>query len=218
MTTWIRPVTQKVSGDFARHQKRKSVNPGVDYATKTGTPVLAIGDGVVNRVSHTVTGAGGRVVLLDFPSGHKADYLHLSEVHVAKGQQVKAGDVLGLSGASGLGKEDGYAPHLHLSFRMGGTHLQGTGNIDFEAFIGSPAPAAPAKVSAAPKTVKAKPNRSIIKRGSRGEDVIYMQTKLGLKADGIFGPLTHWAVIDFQKDNGLKADGIIGPITWKVIG
>ena len=215
--SWIRPVKEKVTGNFASHQKRKSVNPGVDYGTKVGTPVLAIGDGVVNRVSHTVSGAGGRVVLLDFPSGHKADYLHLSEVHVTKGQQVKVGDVLGLSGASGLGKENGYAPHLHLSFRQGGTHLQGTGNIDYEAFIGeSPAPAKSTPAKAA--TTKAKTSRAIIRRGSRGEDVAYMQGKLNLKTDGIFGPHTHWAVIDFQKDNGLKADGIVGPITWKAIG
>lgn len=217
--SWIRPVKEKVTGDFASHQKRKSVNPGVDYGTKVGTPVLAIGDGVVNRVSHTVAGAGGRVVLLDFPSGHKADYLHLSEVHVTKGQQVKAGDVLGLSGASGLGKENGYAPHLHLSFRQGGTHLQGTGNIDYEAFIGgSPAPAKSAPAKAAPAPVKAGALRPTIMRGSRGEHVAYLQTKLKITSDGIFGTNTHRAVVAFQQANKLVADGIVGNNTWRAIG
>jgi murein DD-endopeptidase MepM/ murein hydrolase activator NlpD len=211
MTTWIRPVEAKISDDFAAHTKRKSVNPGVDYVVPVGTPLLAIASGTVARISNTVSGAGGRVVLLEFPSGHKADYLHLSRVDVAKGDKVKKGQVIGLSGGSGLGKELGYGPHLHLSFRHGGTFLTGTGNIDYEAFLG-----APTKATSAP--TKAKAARSIIRRGSNGPDVAYLQGKLNLKADGVFGPLTHWAVIDFQKDQGLKADGVVGPLTWKEIG
>jgi murein DD-endopeptidase MepM/ murein hydrolase activator NlpD len=213
MSTWIRPVEAKISDDFAAHTKRKSVNPGVDYVVPVGTPLLAIASGTVARISNTVSGAGGRVVLLEFPSGHKADYLHLSRVDVAKGDKVKKGQVIGLSGGSGLGKELGYGPHLHLSFRHGGTFLTGTGNIDYEAFLGAPAPA---KATSAP--TKAKAARSIIRRGSNGPDVAYLQGKLNLKADGVFGPLTHWAVIDFQKDQGLKADGVVGPLTWKEIG
>jgi len=211
--SWIRPVEAKISDDFAAHTKRKSVNPGVDYVVPVGTPLLAIASGTVARISNTVSGAGGRVVLLEFPSGHKADYLHLSRVDVAKGDKVKKGQVIGLSGGSGLGKELGYGPHLHLSFRHGGTFLTGTGNIDYEAFLGAPAPT---KATSAP--TKAKAARSIIRRGSNGPDVAYLQGKLNLKADGVFGPLTHWAVIDFQKDQGLKADGVVGPLTWKEIG
>jgi murein DD-endopeptidase MepM/ murein hydrolase activator NlpD len=213
MSTWIRPVEAKISDDFAAHTKRKSVNPGVDYVVPVGTPLLAIASGTVARISNTVSGAGGRVVLLEFPSGHKADYLHLSRVDVAKGDKVKKGQVIGLSGGSGLGKELGYGPHLHLSFRHGGTFLTGTGNIDYEAFLGAPTPT---KATSAP--TKAKAARSIIRRGSNGPDVAYLQGKLNLKADGVFGPLTHWAVIDFQKDQGLKADGVVGPLTWKEIG
>ena len=209
--TWIRPVEAKISDNFAAHQKRKSVNPGVDYVVPVGTPLVAIADGTVARISNTVTGAGGRVVLLDFPSGHKADYLHLSRVDVTKGQAVKKGQVIGLSGGSGLGKELGYGPHLHLSFRHGGTFLTGTGNIDYEAFIGSPAPA-PAS------THKPGAGRPTIMRGSRGEHVVYLQGKLKLTADGIFGPNTHRAVVDFQRANKLVADGIVGNNTWKVIG
>lgn len=212
--TWIRPVEAKISDDFAAHTKRKSVNPGVDYVVPVGTPLVAIADGTVARISNTVTGAGGRVVLLDFPSGHKADYLHLSRVDVAKGDSVKKGQVIGLSGGSGLGKELGYGPHLHLSFRHGGTFLTGTGNIDYEAFIGA-TPKAPAKAKAAAKTESARP---VIKRGAKGEDVAYLQGKLNLVTDGSFGPLTHREVLRFQGANGLKSDGIVGPMTWKAIG
>jgi N-acetylmuramoyl-L-alanine amidase len=55
-------------------------------------------------------------------------------------------------------------------------------------------------------------------RGSRGEHVVYLQTKLKLTADGIFGPNTHRAVVDFQRANKLVADGIVGNNTWAVIG
>ena len=220
--TWIRPVEAKISDDFAAHKKRKSVNPGVDYMVPVGTPLLAVADGVVARISNTVTGAGGRVVLIDFPSGHKADYLHLSRVDVAKGDSVKKGQVIGLSGGSGLGKELGYGPHLHFSFREGGTFLTGTGNIDYEAFIGSPAPSkapAKAKPKAAPvSTLKSGAGRPTVMRGSNGEHVAYLQSKLKITADGIFGTNTHRAVVAFQQANKLVADGIVGNNTWKVIG
>lgn len=35
--------------------------------------------------------------------------------------------------------------------------------------------------------------------------------------DGDFGPLTHAAVVQFQKSSALEPDGIIGPITWKML-
>jgi N-acetylmuramoyl-L-alanine amidase len=47
----------------------------------------------------------------------------------------------------------------------------------------------------------------------RGEDVKEVQQRLGIKADGIFGPNTRDAVIAFQKSNSLTPDGIVGPQT-----
>ena len=54
----------------------------------------------------------------------------------------------------------------------------------------------------------------ILKVGSRGEDVKKLQQKLGLGADGIFGPGTERAVKKWQIDNDLAADGIVGEGTW----
>jgi putative chitinase len=54
----------------------------------------------------------------------------------------------------------------------------------------------------------------ILKVGSRGEDVKKLQSKLGLSADGVFGPGTERAVKKWQIDNDLAADGIVGEGTW----
>jgi peptidoglycan hydrolase-like protein with peptidoglycan-binding domain len=57
-----------------------------------------------------------------------------------------------------------------------------------------------------------------LKIGSTGNNVKYLQSVLGIKSDGQFGPITDKAVRVFQKDNGLKIDGIVGPITWGRLG
>jgi hypothetical protein len=63
--------------------------------------------------------------------------------------------------------------------------------------------------------------RRMISYGSRGKDVIDAQQLLNqhgaappLVVDGIFGPKTRQATIEFQKSRGLAPDGIIGPLTW----
>lgn len=211
MPAFIRPTsTSNISDDFADHAARGSVNPGVDYVVGTGTPVVAVADGVVSGVTTSIAGAGGRMVWLDFANGYNCDYLHLSRIDVAKGQTVKQGQVLGLSGGSGRGSEKGYGAHLHFSFRAGGGHVQGRGNIDYEAFLAKSGGKAPATLN--------KGGRATVKQGSNGPDVVYLQQKLGIGADGAFGPITKKAVVAFQKSRGLAADGIVGPMTWKAIG
>ena len=160
MTTWIRAVEGKITDSFEGHKNRTnpSKNPGTDYGVATGTPVKAIADGTITGVVPTFAGSGGRMIFQSFPSGHKADYLHLSRIDVVAGQEVKQGDVIGLSGASGLGKENGYGPHLHLSVRVGGQPTMGAGNIDFEKLLaeqGTPAPVAKAAPAPAPKPAAA---------------------------------------------------------------
>jgi putative chitinase len=58
-----------------------------------------------------------------------------------------------------------------------------------------------------------------LRRGSKGDDVKKMQAKLGLAADGDFGPGTEAALKKWQAANGLAADGVAGPKTLaKLIG
>jgi hypothetical protein len=52
----------------------------------------------------------------------------------------------------------------------------------------------------------------------RGGSVRLLQRKLGIGADGVFGPGTSGAVKTFQRGHGLTADGIVGPGTWQALG
>jgi murein DD-endopeptidase MepM/ murein hydrolase activator NlpD len=226
MATWIRAVEGRITDSFDGHKNRKvnpSRNPGTDYGVPTGTPVKAIADGTITGIVPTFTGSGGRMIFQSFPSGHNADYLHLSRIDVVAGQQVKQGQIIGLTGASGLGKENGYGPHLHLSVRFGGKPTMGAGNLDFEKLLAeqgvAPAkPAAPAKPSK-PATGSRPYRGRELKRGEpAGPDVLYLQNKLGVNPTGPFGPATHAAVVAFQRKHGLLADGIVGPLTWSKLG
>ena len=65
------------------------------------------------------------------------------------------------------------------------------------------------------------PKRTL-RRGSSGPEVMELQDLLNrhdatLAADGKFGTLTEAAVRAFQRNNGLKADGIYGPVTWAAV-
>lgn len=48
----------------------------------------------------------------------------------------------------------------------------------------------------------------------RGDDIKAVQRKVGVKVDGIYGPITERAVRDYQRRHGLTVDGIVGPQTW----
>ena len=63
------------------------------------------------------------------------------------------------------------------------------------------------------------PSGGVLRRGSKGDDVKKMQAKLGLSADGDFGPGTEAALKKWQAANGLTADGVAGPKTLaKLLG
>lgn len=54
----------------------------------------------------------------------------------------------------------------------------------------------------------------LLKIGSKGDDVKKLQEKLGLTADGVFGPGTESKVKSWQSANGLTNDGVVGDNTW----
>lgn len=57
----------------------------------------------------------------------------------------------------------------------------------------------------------------VLRKGSKGDDVRRLQTLLGIKADGDFGPATEKAVKAFQSARGLGSDGVVGLYTWRAL-
>ena len=89
---------------------------GVDYAAPTGTPVRAVGDGVVEFAGSQ--GGFGNVVYLRHRNGHTTVYAHLSRINVRNGQSISQGQNIGAVGATGWAT----GPHLHFEFRVNGRH------------------------------------------------------------------------------------------------
>ncbi len=105
----------RISSRFSyarRHPILKIVRPhlGVDYAAPTGTPVQAVGAGVV--VTAGTKGANGKMVKLSHAQGYETMYLHLSRIAVRQGARVSQGEVIGYVGSTGL------ATGPHLDFRI----------------------------------------------------------------------------------------------------
>ncbi|MBL1417908.1 MAG: peptidoglycan DD-metalloendopeptidase family protein [Moritella sp.] len=87
---------------------------GTDFATPIGTPIFATGDGVVSRVlNHKYAG-----LYIEISNGqtYRTRFLHLSKALVRKGQRVKRGQKIALSGNSGRIT----GPHLHYELHVRG--------------------------------------------------------------------------------------------------
>lgn len=90
--------------------KKSRPHLGVDFGAPTGTPVRAIGDGVVVTAGHA--GGHGNYVKLDHEGPYASSYSHLSKISVKNGQKVRQGQLIGEVGSTGLAT----GPHLHFQF------------------------------------------------------------------------------------------------------
>lgn len=107
----------RISSGYSMNRKHpifKTHKPhqGVDYAAPSGTPVKAVGDGVVTRAGW---GKGfGNMVVLKHSGGLESMYSHLSGFAsgTKQGTRVRQGQVIGYVGATG------YATGPHLDFRL----------------------------------------------------------------------------------------------------
>lgn len=90
---------------------------GQDFEVPYGTEVYATGDGSVIE-SGWNSGGFGNCIVIDHGYGFQTVYGHLSDIKVTKGQNVKRGDLIGISGSSGLSS----GPHLHYQIEQFGTH------------------------------------------------------------------------------------------------
>ena len=95
---------------------RIRAHKGVDFAASRGTPVRAVGDGVVARAGWS--GGYGNVVQLRHMRGYGSRYAHLLRFAdgIRAGTRVHQGDLIGYVGSTGLST----GPHLHYEFHSDG--------------------------------------------------------------------------------------------------
>ena len=103
---------------------------GVDFAVSTGTPVMAANDGVVVGTPYDADGFGN-YVQIQHRDGHSSYYGHLASKGVSEGQEVTAGQVVGVSGNSG----NSTGPHLHFEVRRGGIKVDPLGYLSGAASV-----------------------------------------------------------------------------------
>lgn len=108
---------QRISSGFTNNRfhpilKRNRPHHGTDYAAPTGTPILAVGDGVVTESQRR--GGNGNIVQIRHNNTYKTAYLHLNGFAsgIRKGVEVEQGQVIGYVGQTGL------ATGPHLCYRL----------------------------------------------------------------------------------------------------
>jgi len=111
------PVSQKygVNPDYYKQVSRGTItrgHEGVDWATPTGTPILAPFNGIIVRDNITDKIYGKLIVLWDPLQKCAVWFCHLDREVVNYGQEVKRGDILGYTGNTGNSTNS----HLHLNF------------------------------------------------------------------------------------------------------
>jgi murein DD-endopeptidase MepM/ murein hydrolase activator NlpD len=115
---WVRPVSAPITSPYG--PRWGGWHPGVDFGAHYGAPIHAVGAGTVIGAGY-LSGEGGygQIVLVRHSAGVITAYAHMSRVFAHAGQRVKAGDVLGLVGATGHVT----GPHLHFEVRLNGVKV-----------------------------------------------------------------------------------------------
>ncbi len=91
---------------------------GQDFPVPPGTNVYATGGGKIIEAGWGGSNGFGNVIVIDHGFGMQSTYGHLSKIKVQVGQNVKRGDMIGLSGSTGLSS----GPHLHYQIEQFGQH------------------------------------------------------------------------------------------------
>jgi len=96
---------------------------GVDYAAPIGTPIRAVGDGVITIASWN--GGAGKMIKIRHNSIYTTAYKHLSGFGkgVHPGSRVSQGQIIGYVGTTGLST----GPHLHFEFFQGDRYVDPLG-------------------------------------------------------------------------------------------
>ncbi|WP_394333615.1 peptidoglycan DD-metalloendopeptidase family protein [Belliella pelovolcani] len=124
-TNWAMPLEEtRITSEFGFRRYRW--HHGTDLKLRTGDPIFSTFDGIVRIRSYDRNGYGYYVVVRH-KNGLETLYGHMSKILVEVGQEVKAGDILGLGGSTGRST----GPHLHYEVRYQGLSINPTQLFDF---------------------------------------------------------------------------------------
>lgn len=219
------PVNKPITTPYGKEGKHWKLgrHTGVDYACPVGTPVFAVTDCVVVEAGDTVSwgSAYGKAIIIENTElKRRALYAHLSKIDVKKGDRVKGGTQIGLSGNTG----NSTGPHLHYEERELPKVKYGDDKPPVLIHIklgDSPTPATqPGSANATNTSVISKkyPGKPV-KPGDSGDAVKALQLALNVPVTGSYDNTLKDKVVAFQKSNKALGtpDGIVGPKSWAAI-
>lgn len=170
---------------------------GTDYDVDPGTPITSTLDGIVS--GRTLSADYGQAVVVDHPNGYSTVYAHLKSKNVSPGDYVKAGQVVGQSGATG----NTTGPSLHYEVQ------RGPGNpVDPSELLGAGSPIGNlGELGKAPGNgVNAGMGVAGIPTGGISADAMEMKNWLvtqGLSENGAFG-----VVANLLAESGLRTNAV----------
>jgi murein DD-endopeptidase MepM/ murein hydrolase activator NlpD len=113
--TFVWPVNGPITSPFCESRAWERCHPGVDIGVPSGTPIRAAGTGKV-ILAGPVSGYGN-YTCVQHSGPLSTCYAHQSQIRVSVGQSVSQGQVIGISGCTGLC----FGAHLHFEVRVNGS-------------------------------------------------------------------------------------------------
>lgn len=120
-TGLLMPVVGRVTSNFGARRHPilgyTRMHSGVDFGAPHGSPIYAVGDATVSFAGWS--GGHGNMVKLSHGGGFGTGYAHMSRIAVSSGSHVRAGQVIGYVGSTGLST----GPHLHYELYRNGAKV-----------------------------------------------------------------------------------------------
>ena len=118
---WRLPLEGGRVSSFFGASRGHRAHGGIDFSVPRNTPVMATDDGTVvaSGMGYLGDRKYGNVVVIEHEGGLRSLYAHLNKRNVSVGDTVSAGELIGLSGATGHAT----GPHLHLEAYENGTRI-----------------------------------------------------------------------------------------------
>jgi murein DD-endopeptidase MepM/ murein hydrolase activator NlpD len=111
----IWPVNGPITSPFCERRAWEACHPGIDIGVPSGTPIRAADGGTVQIAGWT--GGYGNYTCIQHTGSLSTCYGHQSAINVSVGQSVGQGQIIGLTGCTGLC----FGDHLHFEVRINGS-------------------------------------------------------------------------------------------------